>query len=352
MKITKNELKRMINESVKRQLSKVNNTNEYKKKKRNISESIDIMSASTEIMSSRNDVKSMFSGMFKNEQINISYDKLNGGLIVSLLDSEINLYVIGNTIIGINDNLKNTTKFSMFWKNYKSIPQLLNGIDNYNPTKNRVISVSKLINNFLKQHKLKYYLSYTDYKNYDGRTVFKIMYRSGISVDGGYIESESNLSQTGKSVVYGNAIVYHDARVYENAQVFGNATICDNAEIYGNAQVYENAEIFGSAKIYGNAKVYGSVEIYWDAEIYDNSIVCGKSEIQGYSEICDTTYVKNSLIKNSIINGASNIQDSKISIAIRIKDCNIINSVLKDDSIKYINLDIVGNIEKNSGEYI
>ena len=38
---------------------------------------------------------------------------------------------------------------------------------------------------------------------------------------GGYIENESNLSQSG------------------NAQVYGNARVCGNAQVYGNAWVYD-----------------------------------------------------------------------------------------------------------------
>ena len=37
---------------------------------------------------------------------------------------------------------------------------------------------------------------------------------------GGWIENESNLSQTGDAWVYGNALVYGDAWVYGDAQVF------------------------------------------------------------------------------------------------------------------------------------
>ena len=37
---------------------------------------------------------------------------------------------------------------------------------------------------------------------------------------GGYIEKESNLSQSGNAWVYGDAMVYGDARVYGNAEIF------------------------------------------------------------------------------------------------------------------------------------
>ena len=49
---------------------------------------------------------------------------------------------------------------------------------------------------------------------------------------GGWIENESNLSQTGDAWVYGNA------RAYDNALVFGNARVYGKALVFGNAQVF------------------------------------------------------------------------------------------------------------------
>ena len=53
---------------------------------------------------------------------------------------------------------------------------------------------------------------------------------------GGWIESESNLSQ------YGDAWVSDDARVY------GNAVVCGDARVYGEALVNGNAEVSGNAE--------------------------------------------------------------------------------------------------------
>ena len=50
---------------------------------------------------------------------------------------------------------------------------------------------------------------------------------------GGWVESESNLSQCGNAWVYGNA------DVYGNAWVCGDAKVCGNAEVCGDAKVYE-----------------------------------------------------------------------------------------------------------------
>lgn len=50
---------------------------------------------------------------------------------------------------------------------------------------------------------------------------------------GGYIEKESNLSQSG------------DAWVCDDALVYGYALVCGNAWVFGNARVFGNAQVYG-----------------------------------------------------------------------------------------------------------
>jgi len=54
---------------------------------------------------------------------------------------------------------------------------------------------------------------------------------------GGWIESESNLEQSGNAWVSGDAWVYGNAWVSGNAWVYGNAWVSGNAWVYGNARV-------------------------------------------------------------------------------------------------------------------
>ena len=61
---------------------------------------------------------------------------------------------------------------------------------------------------------------------------------------GGWVESESNLSQ-----VSGNAWVYGDALVYGNAKVYGDALVYGNAKVYGNALVYGDSSLFWASKV-------------------------------------------------------------------------------------------------------
>ena len=96
---------------------------------------------------------------------------------------------------------------------------------------------------------------------------------------GGYVESESNLSQEGKCWVGGNA------KVYENSKVFVNAKVLGNAKVIENAWIYDNAEINGEAKICGNAYIHGNATIYGNAYIHNNVIIKGNVEIGGIAEV-------------------------------------------------------------------
>ena len=144
--------------------------------------------------------------------------------------------------------------------------------------------------------------------NVDGRTLYRIEALKDFDVvekgdKGGFIENESNLSQSGDCWVYGNAkvsdnaMVCGNAKVYDNARVYGNALVCgnalviDKARVYGNAQVrgnavvYDNAEISGDAKIFGNAQIRCDAVVCDDAKIYGKVIVCGNAEVYGNARI-------------------------------------------------------------------
>ena len=76
----------------------------------------------------------------------------------------------------------------------------------------------------------------------NGKTLYRIKALKDFSDvkkgdKGGFVENESNLSQSD------NCWVYDDAMVY------------DNAEIYGDVVVRNNAKVWMDAKVSGNAKV-------------------------------------------------------------------------------------------------
>ena len=66
---------------------------------------------------------------------------------------------------------------------------------------------------------------------------------------GGWVETEYNLAQYGKSWVYG------DAKVYGTARVSGSAWV------YGNARVYGNAEVSGATWVAGNTSPKNSSSV-------------------------------------------------------------------------------------------
>ena len=76
--------------------------------------------------------------------------------------------------------------------------------------------------------------------------------------NGGFVESEENLSQEGNCWIYGNACVFDKAVVLNDAIVFGEARVCDNALVYGIAEVCGNARIGGKAIIGGEARIGGN----------------------------------------------------------------------------------------------
>ena len=97
--------------------------------------------------------------------------------------------------------------------------------------------------------------------------------RVGAGCLGGWVESESNLSQEGRcwidgeSVVCGDAVVRDSALVATDALVYGGAVIegyadVRQARVGGNAVVSENALVDGTnTRISGNAKVSGNAEV-------------------------------------------------------------------------------------------
>lgn len=84
---------------------------------------------------------------------------------------------------------------------------------------------------------------------------------------GGWVETETNLSQ------YGDCWVYNDAKVYDNARVFNNAKMSGKAEVYDKAKICDNVWIWNHAKISG------------EAIVYENAVVGGYVEVTGFVEI-------------------------------------------------------------------
>lgn len=90
---------------------------------------------------------------------------------------------------------------------------------------------------------------------------------------GGWIETESNLSQFGNCWIYDNAIVCENAKVGDNAIVCGNAKVYGNAHVHGDVIIRDDAEVFGFADVFGLAYICGNAKIKSnkDYAVYKNT---------------------------------------------------------------------------------
>lgn len=122
---------------------------------------------------------------------------------------------------------------------------------------------------------------------------------------GGYVESETNLSQKGNCWVFDNAKVYGDAIVYGNAKVKDNAEIYGNVMVWENAKIFDNANIFGHAKIYGNSQIFGnawicnSTKVFGNAQVFGDSVIKGQVKIFGDTRIFGSTDITGNAIIQS-----------------------------------------------------
>lgn len=138
---------------------------------------------------------------------------------------------------------------------------------------------------------------------------------------GGFVESESNLSQQGlcwiydEAVVYGGAIVSGKANVRDYAQVSGNARICKNAHVYGQAVIAGNVTVRGHAWIDGNAFITAADD--------DQLVIEGNCYISGDARIDGTM----TLGGNVMIGNGAMIKSAKdvFQVSLNAKD-EIINA--------------------------
>jgi hypothetical protein len=137
-------------------------------------------------------------------------------------------------------------------------------------------------------------------KSVNGVTIHQIS-RAADALVGGYVQSESNLSQDGSCFLfdqgqaYGNSRILNDAQVYGKVydsattsgssvikgEVFGNALVTDDAQVQG--RVYENAVVKGSGQVFGeafgNATVDGSAIVY--GRIHGTAHASGNDVVYG-----------------------------------------------------------------------
>lgn len=213
---------------------------------------------------------------------------------------------------------------------------------------------------------------------------------------GGYIEKESNLSQTGNAWVgcdsTGCALVGDDAQVYGNALVSGGGSTDyggredgygGSTRLRGTAKVYENAKVLNGSdvsycKVHGNAVIHGATvypgttmrpdhpgyyaasvngynngdkcDVYGEAQIYAGASVYGKvygkaiiSGGKGYYSSYERASVSGEVYGNAKLNGGPSISGN----------AKVYDNALLTESIKVSgNAKIYGNAQVGGYAYI
>lgn len=129
--------------------------------------------------------------------------------------------------------------------------------------------------------------------------------------NGGWIESEDNLSHKGDCFVTQEAKVFGNARVMDDALISDYAIVKDNALVKNSTCVANNAIVGADtivsdfSWIMGNSKVFfyssGSLE-------YTSSNISGSSSIDGNTVIEATGFIFNSEISSESLFGHLKIQ--------------------------------------------
>jgi len=111
---------------------------------------------------------------------------------------------------------------------------------------------------------------------------------------GGYVETESNLSQDGDCWLYDFSKAYYLAKVVDNAKLRNMANASGNAIVGGNCQLHNDSAVYGHTNTYGNVKLFGS------SKIYGMAVVSGSTQLYDNAEICGNAYVwENVTLDNS-----------------------------------------------------
>ena len=157
---------------------------------------------------------------------------------------------------------------------------------------------------------------------------------------GGWIEQESNLSQSGGSWVKPNAIVcmnasVSDDAVIESGEVGDSARVKDSSVVREGACIKERSLLIGDAEVAGNV-VVGGISVV-SCKLDGDSKIGGRARLLTNQKIQDVEYeddderlakISNSEIGGeAIVKGSSRISDSKV-----IGNCVINNADIEDGS--------------------
>ena len=154
---------------------------------------------------------------------------------------------------------------------------------------------------------------------------------------GGWIENESNLSQSEL------CWVYEEARVFGDAIVSGDAIVCEKARVYGRARVCGETIVYGEAGVYGRARVYGKARVSGDAIVRDNARVFGEADVSGRARVCGEAEINECqvILKGSInfpLNSIENSLKAQLGLCFNKNKVILYKRVNKISKGKYVSL--------------
>lgn len=132
-------------------------------------------------------------------------------------------------------------------------------------------------------------------KVYNGKTLYRIQALKNFSYvnkgqNGGFVESENNLSQENDCWIGDDAMVFDDARVSGYADVAQNAIVCGCSKVANNALVYGQAFVKDSY-IIDNAVIGDYAKVTSGVSIGGSSNIGGNVEIKNGIEVQNGTYL-------------------------------------------------------------
>lgn len=230
----------------------------------------------------------------------------------------------------------------------------------------------------------KYIILQNESIQHEGRTLYRIQAIKDFSIvksgdKGGFVESEDNLSQSGKCWLYGdsmsydNAQVFGDATLWFNAIACGDAVVCSrahcgvdvvvkdlvmlrgdvhldsNVRVSDNVQISDKVHIIGKdVQISGDVDLSGEVSINGTVKISDNVKLSGNVFVNGNVTICNNTCLSGdeTIIGDVVVDSSSSlitfvINDDDYSHTVTYTKSNqrwslgLVNSVTSEDFLKY-----------------
>ena len=117
---------------------------------------------------------------------------------------------------------------------------------------------------------------------------------------GGYVQSETNLSQDGYAWAYEDSMIYDRAHVSGDAMIMRRAIICDNARVSGRALIGDDAQAFSMAHAHGDSRVCGTARIHGNSEVSGRALISGDGRLSGNVHVCGSARVSGGVVLSGL----------------------------------------------------